>query len=104
MDKREDILAKVREFKEQAIEKFPVKIEQVYLFGSYARGTPHRHSDIDVAFVVDHLGEDYVFFKSEPVLWRIGGDIDCRMSPHVIARDMDYAGFLEEIERTGIEV
>jgi hypothetical protein len=27
-----------------------------------------------------------------------------RIEPHVVARNADYAGFLDEIRRTGIEI
>ncbi|MDR2147400.1 MAG: nucleotidyltransferase domain-containing protein [Tannerella sp.] len=54
MDERNDIINKVRLFKQLVIDsKFPMKIETVYLSGSYAKGTAREHSDIDVAFVVN---------------------------------------------------
>jgi predicted nucleotidyltransferase len=36
-------------------------IEKMYLFGSYANGTAHDDSDIDVAIVVDHIEGDFFF-------------------------------------------
>jgi len=36
------------------------------------------------------------------MLWRIRRDVDMRIEPHVIVPEEDYAGFLEEIQRTGI--
>jgi predicted nucleotidyltransferase len=81
-----------------------VKIDQCWLFGSYAKGTNHADSDIDVALVVNHLDDDYDFLKTEPLLWKLTRNVDYRIEPHVIARDTDYAGFLDEIQRTGIEI
>jgi predicted nucleotidyltransferase len=104
MDKREDIIDKVHAYKNLVKTSFPVKIKQFYLFGSYAKGTPREHSDIDVALVVEHLDDDYDFFKTEPLLWRLRRQIDPRIEPVLIARDTDYAGFLDEIERTGVEI
>jgi predicted nucleotidyltransferase len=104
MDKREIIIEKVSEYKELVKSSFPLKIEQFWLFGSYAKGTPREHSDIDVALVVDHVGDDYDFFKTEPLLWRLRRQIDYRIEPVLIARNTDYAGFLDEIQRTGIEI
>jgi predicted nucleotidyltransferase len=102
MDKREDIIDKVRTYRDLVVQSFPMKIEQVYLFGSYAKGTPCKDSDIDVAFVVNRFEGD--FFKVIPPIWKLKRQVDIRIEPHVIARDADYAGFLDEIRRTGIEI
>jgi len=101
MNKRDDIIRKVGQFKQLVIDsKFPMQIENVYLFGSYAKGTPREHSDIDVAFVVKRFKG--IFFKVIPPLWKLRRQIDLRIDPHVIARNTDYAGMIDEIERTGI--
>jgi predicted nucleotidyltransferase len=102
MDKRNDIIDKVKAYKTLALRDFPMKVEKVYLFGSYAKGTQREHSDIDVAFVVKHFKGDY--FKVVPPLWLIKQEVDSRIEPHVVARDEDYAGFIDEIQRTGIEI
>jgi predicted nucleotidyltransferase len=104
MDKREDIIEKVMEYKTLVTKSFPIKIEQFWLFGSYAKGTPREHSDIDVALIVGHLGDDYDFFEVEPILWRLRRQIDYRIEPVLIARDTDYAGFFDEIRKTGIMI
>ncbi|MDR0844251.1 MAG: nucleotidyltransferase domain-containing protein [Tannerella sp.] len=104
MDKREIIIDKVKAYRDLVNSSFPIKINQFWLFGSYAKGTPREHSDIDVALVVEHLGDDYDFFKTEPLLWKLRGQIDSRIEPVLIARDTDYAGFLDEIQRTGVEI
>jgi len=33
-----------------------VPVEQIYLFGSYANGTPHKDSDLDLYVVCLHFG------------------------------------------------
>lgn len=104
MDEKDTIIEKVKTYKSLVKQSFPLKIDQFWLFGSYAKGTSHRDSDIDVALVVEHLDEDYDFFKTEPVLWKLKRNVDVRIEPHIIARDNDYAGFLNEIKRTGIEI
>ena len=103
MDKRNDIIEKVNQY--QALVKqssFPMPIDAVYLFGSHAKGTANKDSDIDVALVVNHFEGDY--FDVIPPIWRLREDIDFRIEPHVIARDTDYSGFLNEIQHTGIRV
>jgi predicted nucleotidyltransferase len=104
MDKREVIIGKVKAYKDLVKTSFPVKIEQFFLFGSYAKGTPHKDSDIDVALVVEHLDDDYNILETEPLLWSLRRQIDSRIEPFVIARDTDFAGFLDEIQRTGVEI
>jgi predicted nucleotidyltransferase len=102
MDKREDIIEKVRSYKALVLETFPMKVEKVYLFGSFAKGTTHKDSDIDVAFVVNHFEGN--FFDVVPPIWLIKEQVDDRIEPHVIARDEDFAGLLDEIQRTGVEI
>ncbi|GHT63858.1 hypothetical protein FACS189451_11030 [Bacteroidia bacterium] len=104
MDERENIIDKVKDYKDLVQKKFPVKIDQFYLFGSFAKGTPNMDSDIDVALIVNHLDDDYDYMNTGLILWRLRRDIDLRIEPHLIARDADYAGFVDEIERTGIEI
>jgi predicted nucleotidyltransferase len=103
MDKRKDIIDKVKKYKLLVIKSNLLdNIEQVFLFGSFAKGNPHKDSDIDVAFVVNHFEGD--FFKIIPPIHRLTEEIDFRIEPHVIARDSDYAGFLDEIQHSGIEI
>ena len=49
MGKKESILKTLRNFKLQTSNEIPIK--KMYLFGSFARGTPHRWSDIDLIIV-----------------------------------------------------
>jgi len=103
MDKREDIIEKVKNYRTLVNKSnFPMPIEAVYLFGSFAKGTANKDSDIDVALVVNHFEGDY--FEVIPPIWRLRESIDFRIEPHVIARDTDYAGFINEIQRTGIQI
>jgi predicted nucleotidyltransferase len=81
---------------------FPISIEAVYLFGSYAKGTADINSDIDVALVVKHLDVDY--FDLMPHIWRLRESVDFRIEPHILARDTDYSGFLDEILHSGIQI
>jgi len=104
MDKRETVINKVRAYRDLVSAHSSIKLGQCWLFGSYAKGTSCRHSDIDVAFVVEHIEDEYDFFETEPLLWKLTRQIDNRIEPVLIARDTDYAGFLDEIQRTGIQI
>jgi len=103
MDKRRDIIEKVKDY-HTLVKKsdFPMPIEAVYLFGSYAKGTANKDSDIDVALVVNHFDGD--FFDVIPSIWRLRETVDFHIEPVVVARDTDYAGFLDEIEHTGVRI
>ena len=76
--------------------------EKMYLFGSYAKGTNNQHSDIDVAIVVNEIQGDY--FTVNPILWKLRRQIDDRIEPLIIERKFDDAGFLNEIQKSGIEI
>ena len=102
MDKREFIIDKVKTYQNLVQNSFPINIDQCWLFGSYAKGKPHKYSDIDVALVVKHLDNNYDFFETEPLLWKLTRQVDDRIEPVLIAVDTDYSGFLDEIKRTGI--
>ena len=104
MDERENIIDIVKLYKNLVMQYFPVPIEQFWLFGSYAKNNANADSDIDIALVVSYLDKDYSVLNTEPILWRLKRQIDFRIEPHVIARDTDYAGFLNEIQKTGIEI
>ena len=50
IDMDEAVQAELDKLKELIVNAVPV--EQIYLFGSYAYGTPHRDSDIDLYVVL----------------------------------------------------
>jgi len=103
MDKREDIILIAKKYLELVKKSnFPMKIEKAYLFGSYAKDCSKKDSDIDIAFVVNKWVGDYE--EAIVPIWRLRKNIDFRIEPHIVIPDGDYAGFLQEIQRTGIEI
>lgn len=99
MDKAE-VINKVKEY--SVLLKKHIKLDEVYLFGSYANNTNHIDSDIDVAIVVKNIEGD--FFDIQPLLWKLRRQIDDRIEPVLIEKDNDLSGFLTEIQRNGIEI
>jgi len=77
-------------------------IQGVFLFGSYARGTPREDSDIDVAVVLNKIEGDYLTIT--PLLWKTRRLVDERIEPLLFEKDKDPSGFLKEITENGIEV
>ena len=103
MDKIEDIIKIAKEYADFVkASNLPMKIDRAYLFGSFAKGTPHKDSDIDIAFIVSNWTGDY--FETVVPIWCLRENIDIRIEPHIIDPEEDYAYFVQEIERTGIEL
>jgi predicted nucleotidyltransferase len=74
-------------------------IEDMILFGSYAKGSQEDESDIDVAIIVKSINQD--FFSYAPLLWKLRREIDDRIEPILIEKDKDESGFLVEILKSG---
>ena len=99
MDKAEAI-NKIRQYRILLKDYFD--IDKVYLFGSYAKETNKEDSDIDVAIVVNSMKGDY--FTITPLIWKLRRQIDDRIEPILIEKNNDISGFLEEIQKSGIEI
>lgn len=87
----------VRLLAEEAKRAFNVR--QVVLFGSYVAGTATDDSDIDVAVITDSPVDDWL--EASAILYRLSGDIDSALEPHLMDLEHDRSGFLEEIRKTG---
>ena len=99
MDNRE-IITKLANYKQLVSKYFDVN--QVILFGSYAKGNQREDSDIDVAIIVNSINQD--FFTYAPLLWKLRREIDLRIEPILIEKNKDESGFLKEIMRTGLVI
>jgi len=75
-------------------------IDELVLYGSYAKGTQNADSDIDVAIVVNSIDQD--FFTYAPPLWKLKREIDDRIEPILIEKNSDESGFLKEVLKTGL--
>ena len=76
-------------------------ITQAFLFGSYAKGTFHDDSDIDIAVIIDNV-EDIIDAQIE--MMKLRRKIDLRIEPHpILKNDFDYNDPLSyEILKHGI--
>ena len=103
MDKTENIISIAKKYAELVKgSNLPIQIDKVYLFGSFAKGTPNKDSDIDIAFVVSNWEGGY--FDTIVPIWGLCQKVDLRIEPHIIDPNEDYAYFLREVQRTGIEL
>lgn len=74
----------------------------IFLYGSYAKGTATKDSDIDIAVVVDEIPGDYL--NTMATLWRLARAVNHDIEP-VLLTVADYeSGFLGAVQETGIAV
>lgn len=88
-----------------AIVKENYDVVAIILFGSYAKGTNHEDSDIDIAVVTDDIKTDK--FDEEVNLTLLRRKIDSRIEPHIIKvedYENDETPFIVEVKNTGIKV
>lgn len=106
MAKRKSLIdKKISLFYKLVKDVYPIK--KVILYGSYAKGTATRNSDIDVGVVVDapdHLKRVEITAN----LFHYAGMVDRDIEPKCIFWDEyqshDKASILAEIIRTGVEI
>lgn len=98
-----EIMEIVQKYVEKVCENY--QIEAIILFGSYAKGTWHEDSDIDIAIITDDIKNN--IFDEELNLVKLRRKIDTRIEPHLITIK-DYNNIetplIQEIIDTGIKV
>ena len=97
-----DIEESIKKFIEEIKKKY--NVSAIILFGSYAKGTEHEDSDIDIAVISEDFDDIY---DCMAILMGMTWDIDARIEPHPITVN-DYKNattpFIQEIIDTGIKV
>ena len=91
----------------QVLETDGFLIEKAILYGSYAKGTPHRDSDIDICLISKNFGKDahqegkYLFRK----LWQLkNANLEpVGYSPKDFYRK-NSSPLINEIQKNGIEL
>lgn len=76
--------------------------EKIILFGSYAKGNAQPESDIDIAVIMNYAENDWL--KISSFLHRLKTSIDMRIEPILLSPHQDVSGFLEEINKHGINL
>ncbi len=98
-----EIMEIVQKYVQKVCENY--QIEAIILFGSYAKGTWHEDSDIDIAIITNDINDN--IFNEELNLVRLRRKIDTRIEPHLISIE-DYKNIetplIQEIIDTGIKV
>lgn len=80
-----------------------LKTRKAFLFGSFVRGNQNKDSDIDIAIIVENIGD---FFTTQLILMKTRRNIDLRIEPHPIdIKDFNENNpFAKEIMDYGIEI
>lgn len=69
--------------------------EKIVLYGSYAKGTNHAESDIDIAVIVSKI--EGSFLDKEARLYKIRRNYDINIEPILLETDKDKSGFIDHI-------
>jgi predicted nucleotidyltransferase len=99
----DEIISKVRETI-GLLKNSNILIKKAYLFGSYASGSEHEWSDIDIALVSDDFSDDR--FKERLRLMKIINSIDNRIEPVPYNPEQftETDPLVWEIKKHGIEI
>jgi predicted nucleotidyltransferase len=95
------VIQKVEEYIERLRENH-IDIWRLYLYGSYAKDTYRRDSDIDLAIFLNK--EDIDGFDECRLLMNLRWDVDLSIEPHCFAKsDFDENNpYIKEIIQTGM--
>lgn len=74
-------------------------VSMVILYGSHVRGSAGKHSDIDIAVVVERFRGDYL--KTSAQLFNLVREVNKRIEPVLLSRENDKSGFLESVLKHG---
>ena len=83
-----------------------IDVERVLLFGSYARGSAHRDSDIDVAVIMPPRVPAQTRRKIPHIPW-FAKQVHVKLEPHILSeRDMRnrWLSLPAEVKRFGVKV
>ena len=86
------------------IKETGLKVWRIYLYGSYAKGTFTKDSDIDLAIFLDV--NDIDGFEEDALLMKLRRKVNLNIEPHTFAKsDFDRTNpFIKEIITTGVRV
>ena len=82
-----------------------IPLTGLYLFGSYAKGTNHKWSDIDIGVISPYFGKDRM--QERKNLMKHSEQITVFIEPHPFSpSDFDdrYNLLAQEVKKTGIKI
>ena len=96
LDKR-TVITTVKQYADIVIKE--LSPAAIVLYGSYAKGNPHKDSDIDVAVIFDGFTGDWLKVSSD--LWKLRRNISFDIEPILLDSTQDMSGFVKNIYKTG---
>lgn len=78
-------------------------IDRAYLYGSFAKGTSNKWSDIDIAIISPDFSDD--LFEERLNLMQLAASIDDRIEPKPYKRELFVRNdpLVDEIQKNGIQ-
>ena len=98
---RDEAIRIVRDYKQVIAPRFNNKLK-VMLYGSYAKGSPHAWSDIDVAVIVPKISNDQWLAQSAELVHE-SHQMNSLIEP-VLMEDNEDSILYSDVMRTGIAV
>ena len=101
---RRSIQERVNQFI-HVLRKRGIKVSQVILFGSHAKGKANAESDLDIAIISEQFGEDPT--EEMMLLRKLALTVDSHIEPIPLSpQDLKdhYSSLVEEIKRYGIRI
>ncbi len=100
----QEVLGLVRRYI-RTVERAGIPVQEALIFGSYARGTPHQWSDIDVAVVSTRFGHNP--HDERVQLMKLCRDISTAIEPHPFHPDDlndRWSTLAQEVKKYGIRL
>jgi len=72
-------------------------VEDAYLFGSHAHGSPREDSDIDIGIFTNKMPSDY--FSVLKKLYSTRRKVNTLIEPHLLVSTKDNSGFDAEVRK-----
>jgi uncharacterized protein len=104
MDK-EKVIKEVKRFKKELTKKY--KVDKLILFGSYAKGTNHPNSDVDLLIISEDFSNIHVLDRNYPLyfIWDAESDVDFLCyTPDEVKRHSKVPTICQTAIREGVEV
>jgi predicted nucleotidyltransferase len=100
-EKNDDVKKIIKHFLDEVRKKY--NIDGAYLYGSYAKGTSNRWSDIDVAIISPDFSDD--LFAERLTLMQLAASIDDRIEPKPFKKELFNRNdpLVDEIQKNGIQ-
>ena len=101
-DGKDSLNKVITSFLDEIQKKFSV--DNAYLYGSFAKGTSNKWSDIDIAIVSSDFSDD--LFDDRLALMRLAATIDDRIEPRPFRRNLFNRNdpLADEIQKNGIRL